>query len=56
MYYTQLFWFGTIVFLVASIGFACRAKYLDWTFVAQFLGGIAMFVGSKIGRSFLGLE
>lgn len=57
MYYTQLFWFGTLVFLTASVGYACMHwKTLDWLFGALIIGGIAMFVGSKIGRSFLGLE
>lgn len=57
MNYTHLFWFGTLVFLAASVGFACMHwKTLDWVFGAQVAGGIAIFVGSKIGRSFLGLE
>jgi hypothetical protein len=57
MNYTYLFWFGTLVFIAANIGYICQNwKHLDWVYGAQVLGGLSMFVGSKIGRSFLGLE
>jgi hypothetical protein len=57
MNYTVMFWVGTLVFLATSLILAWQNwKQLDGLFVAQILGGLAIFVGSKIGRSFLGLE
>jgi hypothetical protein len=55
--YTTLFWVGTIAFFLSStmiwIG---RMGDVGYVFYIQMAAGILMFVGSKIGRSFLGLE
>lgn len=51
--FTYLFWTATIVFLVTSAVLATENK--GPVFYAQVLAGLGMFVGSKIGRTFLGL-
>ncbi len=57
MNYTVLFWIGTIFFLTSSMLLAWQqGKCVGGLFFIQVASGIAMFVGSKIGRSFLGLE
>lgn len=54
MVYTYLFWGATLMFLVSSILLAMKPQ--DTLFYVQVTGGVLMFVGSKIGRTFLGLE
>lgn len=55
MNYTVLFWIGTLLFLTTSLVLIWQNKGGS-LLLAQVAGGVAMFVGSKIGRSFLGLE
>ncbi len=55
--YTTMFWVGTITFLLSSLLiWLGRMGDVGYVFYIQFAAGILMFVGSKIGRSFLGLE
>lgn len=51
--FTYLFWTATIVFLITSAIIATKSS--DPVFYTQVLAGVGMFVGSKIGRTFLGL-
>lgn len=53
--YTQMFWLFFILFLGLSGYLLCCTKKSN-VFYAQILSGIGMFVTSKIGRKFLGLE
>ena len=52
--FTKLFWLSFLVFVALSL-------YLVWytkrtpVFYAQIASGFAMFISSKIGRTFLGL-
>jgi hypothetical protein len=55
--YTKIFWVGTVVFFLSSLLlWLGRMGDVGYMFYIQFAAGILMFVGSKIGRSFLGLE
>ena len=53
--YTKLFWVSSILFVTLSIYLLCCTKRTP-VFYAQIASGFAMFVTSKIGRNFLGLE
>ena len=53
--YTQLFWIFFLAFLALSAYLLCCTKKSN-VFYAQIASGIGMFVTSKIGRKFLGLE
>jgi hypothetical protein len=53
--FTKLFWLSYIVFIVLSI-YLLRCTKRSPVFYAQIGAGITMFVTSKIGRKFLGLE
>jgi hypothetical protein len=53
MFYTYLFWAATFTFLITSFMLATRSQ--EPLFYVQVAAGILMFVGSKIGREFLGL-
>jgi hypothetical protein len=54
MFYTYVFWAASIAFLLSSLALAptCRSNL----FYVQVVSGFLIFVGSKIGRTFLGLE
>lgn len=55
--YTIVFWVGTIAFFLFSILlYVGRSGDVGYVFYAQVVAGALMFVGSKIGRTFLGLE
>lgn len=54
--FTLLFWVASTVFLVASVLILVQRKGdLSPLALAQLLGGVGIFVGSKLGREFLGL-
>jgi hypothetical protein len=53
--YTQLFWLSTLLFVALSMYLSCCTKRTP-LFYAQVASGGGMFVTSKIGRKFLGLE
>jgi len=57
-FYTTLFWFGVFILLAAHIKllrYHTRTATRQHAFVA--LTGLAfMFIGSKIGREFLGIK
>jgi hypothetical protein len=56
-FYTTFFWLGFFVLLVAHIQLLCehmRKATRQHAFVAL-TGTVMMFVGSKIGREFLGI-
>ena len=53
--YTRLFWVSSILFITLSAYLLCCTKRTP-VFYAQIASGCAMFITSKIGRSFLGLE
>jgi len=53
--YTQLFWISSILFIGLSAYLVCCTKKTN-VFYAQIASGCGMFVTSKIGRKFLGLE
>ena len=53
--YTQFFWFFSILFVVLSGYLLCCTKRTN-IFYAQIASGFAMFITSKIGRKFVGLE
>ena len=53
--YTQLFWISSFLFFTLSVYLVCCTKRTP-VFYAQILSGCAMFVTSKIGRKFLGLD
>jgi hypothetical protein len=53
--FTQLFWLSALVFMVLSAYLVCCTKRTP-IFYAQIASGAGMFVTSKIGRKFLGLE
>jgi hypothetical protein len=53
--FTRLFWFFSIVFFVLSVYLLCFTKKTS-VFYAQIASGCGMFITSKIGRTFLGLD
>lgn len=54
--FTYVFWAGVLTFLFSSLAIVLfRSATLDALFGLQVLAGGMMFVGSKIGREFLGL-
>ena len=53
--YTLLFWLSSILFATLSAYLVCCTKKTN-IFYAQIASGCGMFVTSKIGRKFLGLE
>ena len=53
--YTQLFWLSFLLFVGLSLYLVCCTKRTP-VFYAQIGSGCAMFITSKIGRKFLGLE
>ena len=53
--YTQLFWLSFFLFASLSLYLVCCTKKTP-IFYAQIASGFGMFVTSKIGRKFVGLE
>ena len=53
--FTILFWFSSLAFFVLSLYLLCCKKRTP-VFYAQVASGFGIFIGSKIGRKFLGLE
>lgn len=53
--YTPLFWLFTILFFSLSAYLLCCTKKSN-VFYAQIASGTGMFITSKIGRKFIGLE
>jgi len=53
--FTKLFWLSFLLFIGLSSYLVCCTKKTN-IFYAQIASGVAMFVTSKIGRKFLGLE
>jgi maltodextrin utilization protein YvdJ len=53
--FTQLFWLSTLLFIGLSVYLLCCTKRSN-VFYLQIASGLGMFVSSKIGRKFLGLE
>jgi len=53
--FTILFWLSSIVFAVLSGFLLCCTKRTP-VFYLQIASGFGMFITSKIGRKFLGLE
>ena len=53
--FTKLFWLSFLLFIVLSFYLVCCKKRTP-VFYAQIACGFAMFITSKIGRKFLGLE
>ena len=53
--FTALFWTSFLLFVGLSMYLLCCTKRTP-VFYAQIASGLAMFVTSKIGRTFLGLE
>ena len=53
--YTKLVWISSLLFITLSIYLLCCTKRTP-VFYAQIASGCGMFVTSKIGRKFLGLE
>ena len=53
--FTKLFWLSSLLFAVLSVYLLCCVKKSP-VFYAQIASGLGMFVTSKIGRKFLGLE
>ena len=53
--YTKLFWLCFLLFVGLSMYLLCCTKKTP-VFYAQIASGFGMFVTSKIGRTFLGLE
>ena len=53
--FTRLFWLSSILFVGLSIYLLCCTKRTN-VFYAQIASGCGMFITSKIGRKFLGLE
>jgi membrane-anchored protein YejM (alkaline phosphatase superfamily) len=55
--YNSLFWTGTFLFFLFSILLILKLRGpLAFLVYLQILAGFFMFAGSKIGRTFLGLE
>lgn len=56
MNYDKLFWGGVITYILAtSVYMAAQDGTMGAVYYIGIAGAAAMFVGSKIGRSFLGL-
>lgn len=56
MDYDKLFWGGVITYILATaVYIAAHGGSMGAVYYVGVLGAIAMFVGSKIGRTFLGL-
>jgi len=53
--FTTLFWLSSLLFFGLSGYLLCCTKKTN-VFYAQIASGCAMFITSKIGRKFLGLE
>ena len=53
--FTTLFWLCSLLFLGLSVYLLCCSKRTP-IFYAQIASGVGMFVTSKIGRKFLGLD
>jgi hypothetical protein len=53
--YTNLFWLSSLLFIALSLYLVCCTKRTP-IFYAQIASGCGMFITSKIGRKFLGLE
>lgn len=53
--FTKLFWLSSLLFVGLSVYLLCCTKRTP-VFYAQIASGCGMFVTSKIGRSFLGLD
>lgn len=53
--FTNLFWLSFLVFVVLSSYLLCCTKRTP-IFYGQIASGFAMFITSKIGRTFLRLE
>ena len=53
--FTKLFWLSSLLFLGLSVYLVCCTKRTP-IFYAQIASGLGMFITSKIGRKFLGLE
>ena len=53
--FTKLFWLSFLLFVVLSVYLLYCVKKSP-VFYAQIASGLGMFVTSKIGRKFLGLE
>jgi hypothetical protein len=53
--FTTLFWISSLLFISLSAYLLCCTKKTN-VFYAQIAAGCGMFVTSKIGRKFLGLE
>lgn len=54
-YYTNLFWISSLVFICLSVYLLCCTKRTP-IFYLQIASGCGMFITSKIGRKFIGLE
>jgi hypothetical protein len=56
MDYDKLFWSGVIIYiLTTALYIVGRAGDVGLLYILSVFAAVAMFVGSKIGRSFLGL-
>jgi hypothetical protein len=53
--FTNLFWLSSLLFVGLSAYLLCCTKKTP-VFYAQIAAGLGMFITSKIGRKFLGLE
>jgi hypothetical protein len=53
--FTSLFWISALLFFVLSAYLLCCTKRTP-VFYAQIAAGCGMFIGSKLGRKFLGLD
>ena len=53
--FTKLFWLSSLLFIGLSVYLLCCTKRTP-VFYAQIASGCGMFVTSKIGRKFLGLD
>jgi hypothetical protein len=53
--FTNLFWLSALAFFALSVYLLCCTKRTN-VFYAQIAAGSGMFIMSKIGRKFLGLE
>jgi hypothetical protein len=53
--FTNLFWLSALLFVGLSAYLVCCTKKTP-IFYAQIASGVGMFVTSKIGRKFLGLD
>uniref|UniRef100_A0A6C0KY39 Uncharacterized protein n=1 Tax=viral metagenome TaxID=1070528 RepID=A0A6C0KY39_9ZZZZ len=53
--YTNLFWLFSLLFFGLSFYLVCCTKKTP-IFYAQIASGCGMFITSKIGRKFVGLE